>query len=132
MAQNCALLATQKPGVPSPMVPTLIEALKRHGVPMDYIENPFTLTALQLNESIRLVIEALGPTAGEVKDAQRREAVNCLRRVDKHLQPFLRTQVEGCFKVSPVARVRDMGTVMHLILQTEINELRQRSAGAQD
>lgn len=129
--QNFALLATQKPGVPSPMVPTLIEALKRQGVPMDYIDNPFTLTALQLNERINMAIEKLGPTAGQEKDVQRREAINCRRRVDKHLQPFLRTKVEGCFKVSPVARVRDMGTVMHLVLQPEINELRQRSAGVQ-
>ena len=137
--QNFVLKATEKRGVPHQMVPTLVEDLKRRGVSLGYIENPFTLSVREVNEAIRNVIEGLGPSEEEEGDRQRREAINARLRVERYLQPFLLDVVAGQdsqkepkygFKSSTVQRVRDMGTVMHLILQNEINVLLKRAAGA--
>lgn len=127
--QNFVLLATEKRGVPSGLVATLVDDLRRRGVALDHIENPFTLTLRQVNAAMRDVMLALGPTESEEPDPRRREALNYRRRVDRYLQPFVKGRVAG-FKRSPAARVRDMGTVMHLILNSEINTLMGRALGS--
>ena len=126
--QNFVLLVTQKPGVPLSMVATLVEDLKRRGVSLDYIENPFTLPVRQVSEAIKHVVDALGPTGEEQRDRRLREAENAKKRIMKHLAVFLKGPVQG-FKRSPAPRVRDMGTVMQLILESEINRLETQAAG---
>jgi hypothetical protein len=126
--QNFVLEVSQKPGVPAQMVAILVDNLKRRGVALGHIENPFTLTLKEVADATKRVMDELGPTQSEESDPRRCEAINGKRRVEKYLQPFLATRVAG-FKRSPAPRVRDMGTVMHLILQTEINQLLERAAG---
>ncbi|MBN1180134.1 MAG: hypothetical protein JXD18_13060 [Anaerolineae bacterium] len=129
--QNFVLKATEKPGVPSEMVTTIVEDLARQGVSLGYIETPLTLSLLEVNGAINRFAEGLGPSPSEVPDRKKREADNSRRRVEQYLQPFLMEWVTGQakdldgnsrsgFKGSPARRVIDMGTVMHLILQEEI------------
>lgn len=126
--QNFVLLATEKRGVPSGLVASLVDDLRRRAVALDHIENPFTLSVRQVNTAMREVMMAVGPTESEEPDQRRREAINAKRRVDRYLQPFVRGRVAS-FKRSPAIRVRDMGTVMHLILNSEINTLLERALG---
>lgn len=126
--QNFVLLATEKRGVPSGLVASLVDDLRRRAVALDHIENPFTLSVRQVNTIMREVMVAVGPTESEEPDPRRREAINAKRRVDRYLQPFVRGRVAS-FKRSPAIRVRDMGTVMHLILNSEINTLLERALG---
>jgi len=126
--QNFVLKATEKRGVPHQMVAMLVENLQRQGVSLGHIENPFTLSVREVNEAVRRVIETLGPSENEEVDRRKREARNARQRADRYLQPFLSSKVTG-FKRSPAPRIRDMGTVMHLILQGEINLLLERAAG---
>ena len=104
------------------MVPTLVEDLEGRGVSLGHIENAFTLSIRQVYEAIKRATQALGPDEAEEPDPKHRDALNARRRIDQHLQPFLDNWVRK-FKRSPVPRVRDMGTVMHLILREEINSL---------
>jgi len=129
--QNFVLKATEKRGVPRPMVANLVQDLEQLGVSLGHIENPFTLSVREVNEAIRRVVETVGPSADEEPNRQRREALNARRRIDRYLQPFLSNEVAG-FKKSPAQRIRDMGTVMHLILRNEINDLEGRAAGVRD
>ncbi len=127
--QNFVLLFTQKPGVAPSMVATLVGDLKNRGVSLDHIENPFTLRIRQVSNAIRQVVVQLGPTEEEYPDRRTREAYNARRRIDKYLRRFLNGQVQA-FKKSPSQRIRDMGTVMHLTLDGEINRLAAQAAGA--
>jgi len=129
--QNFVLKVTQKPGVPDQMVAQLVEHLKRMGVSLGHIENPFTVSVRDVSQGVRQVAEAVGPADEDESNLQRREALNARRRAERYLQPFLSDKVAG-FKRSPAPRVRDMGTVMHLILQNEINRLLERAAGVRE
>lgn len=129
--QNFALKATEKRGVPHAIVANLVDDLKRRGVSLGHIENPFTLSVRDVNDAIKKAIEAVGPSKDEEPDRQRREALNARRRINRYLHPFLSEKVAR-FKRSPAQRIRDMGTVMHLILQDEINDLEGRAAGVRD
>ena len=126
--QNFVLKATEVRGVPHPMVPTLVADLKGHGVSLGHIENPFTLSVRQVNEAIKQVTKTLGPDEAEEPNPKRQGALNARRRMVQHLQPFLDNRVR-MFKLSPASPVRDMGTVMHLILREEINSLSELAAG---
>ena len=126
--QNFVLKATEVRGVPHPMVPTLVADLKGHGVSLGHIENPFTLSVRQVNEAIKQVTNILVPDEAEEPNPKRQDALNARRRMDQHLQPFLDNRVR-MFKLSPAPPVKDMGTVMHLILREEINSLSELAAG---
>lgn len=126
--QNFVLKATEKRGVLAPMVANLVDDLKRLGVSLGHIPNPFTLSVREVADAIRNRVEAIGPSPSEEPDRRRREALNARRRIDRYLRPFLANEVAR-FKKSPAPRVRDMGTVMHLILQEEINRLEAQAAG---
>ena len=126
--QNFVLKTTQKPGVPFGMITTLVQNLAERGVELDYIENPLTLAVKDVTEAIRLAQENIGPSDRDEVDRKRREGLNARRRVDNYLEPFLKNSIAR-FKRSPAQRVRDMGTVMHLILNNDINRLKQEAAG---
>lgn len=108
--QNFVLLGTQKLGVPDPMVAILVEDLKRRGVVLDHLKNPFTLSIREIGEQTKKCWDGLGGPK---------------ERAD-HLQAFVRGKVSG-FKKNSALRISDMGTVMHLILKAEINRLRELS-----
>lgn len=129
--QNFVLEATQKPGVPNAMVQTLVDTLRTRGVSLEHIQNPFTLAVRDVSNGIQRVIDGLEPVAGRVPDEQERKRVQALRRINRYLKPFQDGKVAD-FKRSPAPRVRDMGTVMHLILRAEIGRLKVLSAGAVD
>ena len=118
--QNFALKTTEKQGVPYSSAATLAEGLKRRGVYLS--ENPFTLSVREVNEAIRRTIEMLEPSGEKKPDRQRWSSINARQRVEQYLQPFFSKDVVW-FKRSDVQSVRDMGTVMHLILQEEISRL---------
>jgi len=118
--QNFALKITQPPGYSPQMVEHIKAELIRRGVPLGGIENPFELSPRAVNEAINAAVRSLGQNGGGTS-ASRSE--NALARVLK-LESFLDGQVSS-FKRSPDRRIKDMGTVMHLILREEINRLKQ-------
>lgn len=126
--QNFILKVTQKPGLNLGLVTVQVDYLQRQGVSLGQIENPFTLPMSDVSRAIRNVLSGLGPTETEEPNRQRREAVNARRQAEL-LQPFLENKVNKDFKSHPDQRIKDMGTVMHLILQEEINTRRQRGTG---
>ena len=123
--QNFVLKVTTKVGVPAGMVANLVDELKRRGVTLGHIENPFTLPVKMVFDEIKRVGDSLGPSEDEEPDLRRREIENARRRIEKFLEPFLKNKV-AAFKRSPAPRIRDMGTVMHLILRDEISTLKAR------
>ncbi len=125
--QNFVLKATQKPGVPASMVTTLVDDLKRFGVSLGHIETPFSLELRVVNDAIRKASDTFGPTKEEEPNETARQALNAKRRIEK-LQTFLNDRVvefKGDDK-TPL-RIRDMGTLMHLVLNKEINRLMEQA-----
>jgi hypothetical protein len=122
--QNFVLKATHKIGVPSQMVDTLVDDLKRQGVDLGQIKYPFSLMLREVNEVIRTVVEGFGPDESEETDDLRRQVLNAKRRIEK-LQAFLDGQVEEFKSLKDVQRIYDMGTVMHLVLKAEMDRLNQ-------
>ena len=130
--QNFVLKATEKPGVPGPMVATLVQELERRGVSLDHIDNPFTLKIKDVSNNIQAIIQTLTPSESDVPDPQMRQKLQARRRIDRYLHPFLANTVIRQFERSPAPRVKDMGTVMHLILRAEIDRLNTLAAGVRD
>jgi len=128
--QNFVLKATQKPGVPSSMVTTLVDDLNRYGVSLGHIETPFILELKTVFNAILTITDTYGPTAEEAPIEAARQALNAKRRIEK-LQAFLTDRVvefKGDENTPP--RIRDMGTLMHLVLNKEINRLMEQSRNA--
>ncbi len=121
--QNFMLKAIERTGVPRAMADTLVNTLRERGVDMSYIENPFSLSMRSVEDSLSYVIESLGTKDTSNVDLKQNEIKNTQRRIKK-LQAFLDDKVSQ-FKRSPAQRVKDMGTVMHLILMQEINRLKE-------
>ncbi len=121
--QNFVLKVTQKPGVPNPMILTLVDDLTRFGVSLGHIQSPFSLMLRTLNAALRATTNAFGPTSDEEPDLARRNELNAQRRIEK-LRNFLNIRVAE-FKGDErmPLRIRDMGTLMHLILNREIQSL---------
>jgi hypothetical protein len=119
--QNFALKITQKPGVPDGMVPNLVEALKAQGVSFGSIE-PFALAVREVGVSLQGKIKEFGVSENEQSDAKLREKLSAQKRAE-FLEKFVADKIVQ-FKGSPTRRIKDMGTVMHLILRTEINQLK--------
>lgn len=127
--QNFVLKITQKPGVPDGMIPNLVEALKNLGVSFGPIE-PFSLPARYVGEAVQAAIKDLGPNENEEPDKKQREKQNAKRRAET-LRKFVDTTVCD-FKGSPAPRIKDMGTVMHLILRADISQLEEQAIGAKE
>ncbi len=123
--QNYALKITQPPGYTPELVEHIKQDLARRGVDLRGIENPFSLAVRDVNMAINRVASELGPSAEEVPDSVQRQALNAQRRAQT-LESFLDKWVTR-FKESPDPRIKDMGTVMHLILGEEIRRLKQRA-----
>ncbi len=123
--QNYMLKITQPPGFDIGLVEQVKGVLIRRGVPLQGIENPFMLALKDVNEAVNQAALGLGPASSEIQDANAQRAGNAVRRL-KHLQDFLNGQVKQ-FKASPDARIKDMGTVMHLILREEIDRLKRQA-----
>lgn len=94
---------------------------------MGQIQNPFTLKVGDVNKAIRKVCDDMMPSESEEQDKTRREKLALKRRAER-LGQFLNGPVAS-FKRSPAQRVKDMGTVMHLILREEIARLKAQSVG---
>ena len=104
--------------------PQLVERIKadliQRGVSLQGIENPFDLSPLAVNQSLNRFVKGLGADgdgAAPSRSANARARVNIL-------QTFLDGRARS-FKLSPDTRIKDMGTIMHLILREEINRLKQ-------
>jgi hypothetical protein len=128
--QNFVLKVTEKPGVPGSMVTMLVDDLNRFGVSLGHIQTPFSLTLRTVYDAIYSVTDALGPTEDDEPERARREGLNAKRRIEK-LQVFLNNRVTE-FKgdENTPARIRDMGTLMHLVLNKEISRLTEQSRNA--
>jgi hypothetical protein len=99
-------------------------------VSLGHIQTPFSLTLRTVNDAIYSVTDALGPTEDDEPERARREGLNAKRRIEK-LQVFLNNRVTE-FKgdENTPARIRDMGTLMHLVLNKEISRLTEQSRNA--
>lgn len=125
--QNFMLKAIEKTGIPRSITDTLVNTLLERGVDMSYIDNPFSLSMRDIGESLRQIIESLGKQDGLDHDEKQGEIKNASDRIKK-LQAFLDERISQ-FKRSPAQRIKDMGTVMHLIIMQEINRLKEVTQG---
>lgn len=122
--QNLTLKMTEPAGFHPDLVARVLGELTRRGVPLAGIERPFTLKLADLYRAINETTAALGPgpdDAGAYGEAHR--AFNAERRMER-----IRAYIGGrlaSFKANPDPRVRDLGTVMHLILCEEMASLNQ-------
>jgi hypothetical protein len=134
--QNLTLKMTEPPGFHPDLVARVQGELSRRGVPLAGIERPFTLKLAELYRAINDVTAALGPGpneggngfsgngatgSGGYGDAHR--AQNAERRMER-LRAYIGARLAS-FKANPDPRVRDLGTVMHLILCEEMASLNQ-------
>jgi hypothetical protein len=120
--QNFVLKVTKRPGLDGDEISTVVQTLQRRGIDMGHIQNPFTLDVNEVTRAIREYTRALGPTEEEEPNRTARDAQNARRQIERHLQPFINKEIAQ-FKLSPAQRIRDMGTVMHLIINEEIRKL---------
>ncbi len=124
--QNFVLKIVEFPGIDYRIVERLKWDLEHRGVPFRGIETPFALRLADINRALNERTATLGPTADEVPDPLEREAENAGRCLEQ-LNLFVNRRVQG-FKSSVDQRVRDMGTVMHLILRQEMGRLASEAA----
>ena len=118
--QNFALKITRPKGYNPQLVQRIKADLSQRGVSLQGIDNPFELSPLAVDQSINRFAEKLGANGDGASPSR---SANARERV-RILQTFLDTQVRS-FKLSPDIRIKDMGTIMHLILREEINRLKQ-------
>lgn len=118
--QNFVLLATQKDGVQELTEATLVNTLKERGVSLDHIDLPLTLKRSAVAAEITSAVEALGPSKETYPNDDERKKYNIPNRVSQ-LRNYIVNDVTA-FKNSPAARIKDMGTIMHLILHDEIEQ----------
>lgn len=118
--QNFVLKLTEKRGVTPQMVPLLVQALQQRGVGMGNIGAPFTLELKHVNQGIKAAGDLLGSPAPHLSAADR-ESQNAALRIAK-LRDWIADWI-ATFKRSPMQSVKDMGTVMHLLIDREIREL---------
>lgn len=105
--QNFILKAVQKKGVDARLVPLLVESLKRRGVNMEHIDNPFTFSIKEINDTIQEM------------------HLDSYTAIHDYLEQFKEDRVSQ-FKADPAQRIKDMGTIMHIVLDQEIAELKGR------
>ena len=118
--QNFVLKITRPRGYNPQLVERIKADLIQRGVSLQGIENPFDLSPLAVNQSLNQFVKGLGANGDGAAPSR---AANARARVNI-LQTFLDGRVRS-FKLSPDTRIKDMGTIMHLILREEINRLRQ-------
>ncbi len=121
--QNLALKMTEPAGFNADLVARVQGELGRRGVPLAGIERPFTLKLAELYRAINEATAALGPDDSDVADADVRRARNAERRMER-LRGYIGGWLAG-FKANPDPRMRDLGTVVHLILCEEMASLNQ-------
>jgi hypothetical protein len=126
--QNFMLKLTELPGFNLNMVQRVKADLQARAVPLQGIENPFTLKLSDVNAAINEFTTGLGPLSDEEKNTTQRRARNAVQRLEI-LAPYLDRRVQA-FKRSVDRPVRDMGTVMHLLLREEINTQKQFAGNA--
>ena len=97
----------QKKGVDARLVPLLVEGLKRRGVNVDHIDNPFTFSIREIHDTIQEM------------------HLDSYTAIHDYLERFKTEQVEA-FKKDPAQRIKDMGTIMHIVLEQEMTELKGR------
>jgi hypothetical protein len=105
--------------------------LSRRGVPLAGIERPFTLKLAELYRAINEATAALGPSPNEGGNGsghgggygEAHRAANAERRMER-IRAYISGRLAG-LKANPDPRVRDLGTVMHLILCEEMASLNQ-------
>lgn len=116
--QNFVLKLVEPPGFDLNMIQRVKGELEARGVPLQGIENPFTLKLSEVYGAINGRADNLGPSTTDVTNPMERRSANATRRLEV-LRPYLENNVQS-FKRSVYQPVRDMGTVMHLILREEI------------
>ena len=123
--QNFVLKITELPGFNKGLIGRVKAELQRRGVPLEGMENPLTFKLRDMNEAFNKLISEIGPSSDEISDRTQRLAVNATRRLDQ-LEPFVANRISR-LKNSPNSSIRDLGTVMHLILREEIQTLASRA-----
>jgi hypothetical protein len=109
-------------------------SLRRRGVPLAGIERPFTLRLAELYRAINEATSVLGPSPNEGGNGgghgggygEAHRAANAERRMER-IRGYIGGRLAS-FKANPDTRIRDLGTVMHLILCEEmLNQLIKRA-----
>ncbi|MGB3221112.1 MAG: hypothetical protein WBD79_27225, partial [Anaerolineae bacterium] len=124
--QNFMLKFTELPGFHLGLVERVKGDLAKRGVSLAGIENPFTLRLADVGKAIVDTATALGPSESDEPASARRQARNALMRLDR-LEPFVKERIYT-FKRSTNNAVRDMGTVMQLILRDEVQRLKAQAS----
>lgn len=119
--QNYMLKFTELPGFNMNLIERVKGELGKRGVPLTGIESPFTLKLADINRAILEITMALGPSVTDTP-AQAYQGEQYAQLRLELVEQFLHQKVYA-FKRSPNIAVRDMGTVMHLILREEMGRL---------
>ncbi len=126
--QNFMLKVTERPGFNLSLVERVKSDLQRRGVSLAGVDNPFTLPLREVFLAINEATQALGPASQDVADEGQRQIQNASRRLER-MDAFFRGQLSIFKDATADPRVRDMGTVMHLILRDERNRLNAQAVG---
>ena len=122
--QNFIQKCTERAGVPQTTVEQLKNILQERGVAVSNLENFFAISREMIGTSLRFAIDSLGPsenTSSDIRIKSLTSKTNTQRRIKK-LNIFLEEKIL-CFKKSRSQKIKDMGTVMHLIIYQEIKSL---------
>jgi hypothetical protein len=136
--QNFVLKVTEKSGVASQMIANLVGALQEQAVSMGHIQNPFTLPVRDVNKAINIRIEKIFGSTGDAQEEghlagggglSAPQQKDIAQKSLKHLKVFIQDKVKKDFEADPSQRVKDLATVMHLVLEEEIDRLLNLSDG---
>lgn len=129
--QSFTLKWTQKNGIDAELIPTIENELSRLGVQLrreDKVDQPFRLPLPQVYQGINKAKRAYGPSIDDITpDHQRRKLEGKQRQAQSDaLREYVTTRVRQ-LENSEVQKLQDLGVVMHLLLNDEIERLQSHS-----
>lgn len=123
--QNFTLKYTEREELDPELIETMGPAWRQQGLQLDPENLHFALPLREVNQAIAETMDQIGPLAIEEQDPQRRSAANAQRCLNQYLLNFCQNQLDT-MKRSPAQHIRDLGTVLHLLLEREIAQLSEQ------
>jgi hypothetical protein len=115
--QTFVLRASALRGVYDDMISDLMNALEKRGARFRDLERPLSLRLKDINDAVyRKVEEEVKKTHDPITDMARAQGLRDL------LNKYLDKEVKACMKQSDDWRVKDLGTVFHLVIRDLISE----------
>lgn len=121
--QSLMLKLTEIRGFDSGLVSRALRDLGNRGVSLKGLENPYTLAVTEITGALSAKYASLSPSETDIPDPVMRRKAQAENR-EKVVETYIRQKLMPYQTETTDPRIKDLTTVMHLVLQQELNSLR--------